>query len=446
TPWYDNWNGLNRCAEPWCPNTYYHGYHAVDYYAVEDRFGTMETLRELVQRAHAVGLKVIQDQVANHVGSQHPWVKNPPLDSWFHGTLERHSKNPFRNDLFVNPHTTEAERRPNLDGWFSDDLPDLNQEEPEVARYEIQNALWWVGITGIDGIRQDTIQYVPRLFIRDLNAALDRQYPRLWMVGEAWHEEAAHLSFFLGGRAGWDGVDTRLDSVFDFFLWRNSLEVFTGKRPVRALRDALRLDAVYADAARVVTMTGNHDTPRVASMQGMTPEGAMLHHAFLFTVRGTPQFYAGDEIALEGGGDPDNRRDFPGGFPGDARNAFEPAGRTERERRMHTWVREWLKLRREHAAIRHGRTIDLFYDEDAYAYARQDAEETVIIALNRAAVPKTVTAPASFINATNGARLVPLLVATEGTTVANHTISFGVPARTAVAYKVRMKDEGGRMK
>ena len=91
TPWYDNWNGLNRCDKPWCPNTYYHGYHAIDYYAVEDRFGDLATLRELVQKAHALGIKIIQDQVANHVGSQHPWVKDPPLDNWFHGTLAQAS-------------------------------------------------------------------------------------------------------------------------------------------------------------------------------------------------------------------------------------------------------------------------------------------------------------------------------------------------------------------
>ncbi|MCA1616156.1 MAG: cyclomaltodextrinase N-terminal domain-containing protein, partial [Acidobacteria bacterium] len=203
-PWHDNWNGVNRCDKPWCPNTYYHGYHAVDYYAVEDRFGTLATLRELVERAHALGIKVIQDQVANHVGSQHPWLSDPPLDNWFHGTRAAHTANPFRGDLLLSPHASDAARRPTLDGWFSGDLPDMNQDEPEVARYEIQNALWWVGATGIDGIRQDTIQYMPRAFIRDLSRALRRQHPRLWMVGEVFDRDPVHVAFFMGGRAGWD--------------------------------------------------------------------------------------------------------------------------------------------------------------------------------------------------------------------------------------------------
>jgi len=136
-PWYDNWNGVNNCEKPWCPNTYYHGYHAIDYYAVEDRFGDLSTLRELVEKAHALGLKIIQDQVANHVGSRHPWATDPPLDDWFHGTLAQHTVNRFNNSTLLSPHANRDEFRNTLDGWFSDDLPDMNQEEAEVARYEI---------------------------------------------------------------------------------------------------------------------------------------------------------------------------------------------------------------------------------------------------------------------------------------------------------------------
>ena len=442
-PWHDNWNGVNRCDKPWCPNTYYHGYHAVDYYAVEDRFGTLATLRELVERSHALGLKVIQDQVANHVGSQHPWLRDPPLDNWFHGTRASHVANPFRGDLLLSPHAPEAARRPTLDGWFSDDLPDMNQEEPEVARYEIQNALWWVGATGIDGIRQDTIQYMPRAFIRDLSRALRRQHPRLWMVGEVFDRDPVHTSFFMGGRAGWDGIDTELDSVFDFPLWQTSLDVFSNKvdaggkpTPVSALRLMLRNDAAYPDPSRLTTMASNHDVRRTASLPGMTLEGAMLHTAFTLAVRGTPQLYYGDEIFMEGGEDPDNRRDFPGGFAGDARNAFTRAGRTEREQRMFEWTQRWLRLRREHESLRRGRLVDLASDEDSYAFARQTAGETVVVAFNRSAAPKQLSAPADFIGAADGARLVPLVGAREGATVSGGSISFAIPARAAVAYRV----------
>ena len=437
TPWYDNWNGVNTCDKSWCPNTYYHGYHAIDYYAVEDHFGDMATLRELVEKAHALGVKIIQDQVANHVGSRHPWVSNPPLEDWFHGTLAKHTLNRFQNSVLLSPHANRDEVRNTLDGWFNDDLPDMNQEQPEVARYEIQNALWWVGMTGIDGIRQDTIQYMPRSFIRDLSDALHRQYPKLWMVGEVFERDAAQTAFFMGGHKGWDRIDTKLDSVFDFALWHTSLQVFTNKLPLRALRDQLKYDGLYPDPARVTTLVNNHDTARFMSLEGATLSGAMLHTAFTLSVRGTPQLYYGEEIAMEGKDDPDNRRDFPGGFPGDSRNAVENQGRTPTEQRMYDWTRNWIRVRREHSALRHGHLIDLSYDDESYVFARRDKTETIIIALNRAAQERTIEIPASSIDINDGSQLLPLIGTSRLAQVADGKAVLTVPARTAAAFKLR---------
>jgi neopullulanase len=417
TPWHDNWNGVNRCDKPWCPNTYYHGYHAIDYYAVEDRFGDLATLQELVAKAHALGLKVIQDQVANHVGSQHPWVNDPPLPNWFHGTLANHQLNTFRNSVLLSPHSHQRDVRNVLDGWFSDDLPDMNQEEPEVARYEIQNALWWVGVTGIDGIRQDTIQYMPRTFIRDLSVSLHRQYPKLWMVGEVFERDAAQTAFFIGGYTGWDGIDTKLDSVFDFALWNTSLGVFTNKLPMRALRDQLKYDALYPDPLKLTVLANNHDTPRFLSLKDADVQGAMLHTAFILSVRGIPQLYYGEEIGMQGGEDPDNRRDFPA-------RAFDAKGRNEREREMFEWTRDWIRLRREHSALRRGRLIDLVYDDDVYVFARQDNTETVVIAINRQSKEQEVNIPFKSI--------VPLIGKIRVSTGAT---AITLPANSAVAFK-----------
>ena len=436
TPWYDNWNGINHCDKPWCPTTYYHGYHTIDYYAVEDRFGDLQTLRELVEKAHAVGIKVVQDQVANHVGVQHPWVAHPPLDNWFHGSLAKHERNRFQNSVLLSPHANKLSVRNTLDGWFSDDLPDMNQEEPEVARYEIQNSLWWIGMTGIDGIRQDTIQYMPRTFIRELSDALRRQYRNIWMVGEVFEVDAAHTAFFIGGHRGWDGIDTNLDSVFDFSLWGASLGVFTNKSPMSALRDQLKYDALYPDASRLTTLINNHDTPRFMSLDGATLEGAKLHTAFMLTVRGIPQLYAGEEIAMEGKEDPDNRRDFPGGFSGDSRNAFVAAGRSVKEQEMWQWTRDWIALRRAHSSLRKGNLIDLFYDDDAYVYARQDLNETVIIAINRSAAGKKVSISSGAIDIRKGSRLVPLLGKLDQPNI-DRDLHFNIPPKTAVAYAVK---------
>lgn len=429
TPWYDNWNGLNRCDKPWCPNTYYHGYHAIDYYAVEDRFGNMTTLRELVQKAHSLGIKIIQDQVANHVGSQHPWINDPPLPNWFHGTLAQHQLNKFSNNVLLSPHSNQIEFRNVLDGWFNDDLPDMNQEEPEVARYEIQNALWWVGMTGIDGIRQDTIQYMPRFFIRDLSTALHRQYPKLWMVGEVFERDSAHTAFFIGGHKGWDGIDTKLDSVFDFALWNASLSAFTNKAPVRLVRDVLKYDALYPDPSKLTVLANNHDTPRFLSLEGATTPGAMMHVAFIMSVRGIPQIYYGEEIGMEGKEDPDNRRDFPV-------SALKAEGRKADEQKMFEWTRKWIRLRREHASIRSGRLIDLFYDDETYVFARQHGDETVIVALNRQERLKEVTVPVGTIGLKDGVTLKAVIGGDASSRIANGEATLSLPAQSAVAFRM----------
>jgi glycosidase len=312
----------------------------------------------------------------------------------------------------------------------------LNQEEPEVARYEIQNALWWIGVTGIDGIRQDTIQFMPRFFIRDLLSALHREYPKMWMVGEVFDRDPIQTSFFIGGHTGWDQIDTELDSVFDFPLWQRSLDVFTNKKPVRALRDLLKYDGLYPDPSRLTTMLSNHDVRRTISIEGMTMEGAMLHTAFLLSVRGIPQLYYADEIALAGLEDPDDRRDFPGGFPNDSRNAFTKGGRNPDEQRMFEWTRDWIQLRREHPAIRRGQTIDLVYDDDLYVFARRNRDETVIIVINRAATPKQTAIPVALLETGQESQLVPLLVAKDRVRAAGGALTFDAPPRTAVAYRL----------
>lgn len=440
TPWYDNWDGVNICDKPWCPNTYYHGYHAIDYYAVENRFGELTTLQELVEKAHSLGLKVIQDQVANHVGSRHPWIQNPPLDNWFHGNVARHQLNRFRNSSLLSPHANPDDRRNALDGWFSDDLPDMNQDEPEVARYEIQNSLWWVGVTGIDGIRQDTIQYMPRSFIRDLSTALHRQYPKMWMVGEVFERtEPAQTAFFIGGHTGWDGIDTKLDSVFDFSTWHTSQLVFTNKLPMRALRDQLKYDALYPDPFKLTTLANNHDTVRFMSLEGATLAGAMMHIAFTLSIRGIPQLYAGEELAMEGKDDPDNRRDFPGGFPygssPDSRNAFTLEGRQPDEQRMFAWTQTWIRLRADHSALRNGRLIDMFDDANAYVFARQDNKETLLIAFNRLNEERQIRVPANSIGLSDGTELKVLVGNSSAARVSSGAANLTIPAGTVVVFK-----------
>ena len=199
-PWYENVNHLNeRETYDGQAITDYHGYGATDFYAVEEHFGDLATLRELVDAAHAQGIKVIQDQVANHTGPYHPWVQDSPTPTWYYGTQQKHLANTWQTWTLQDPHATPQLQKATLEGWFIDILPDLNQDDPEVARYEIQNTLWWVGVSGLDGIRQDTLPYVHRRFWREWMAAIKKEYPKLTVVGELLDGDPALVSFFQGG-------------------------------------------------------------------------------------------------------------------------------------------------------------------------------------------------------------------------------------------------------
>lgn len=370
TPWYDNSDEITNCDKPWCPMTSYHGYGAIDYYGVENHFGTFEDLREMIETAHKNGIKVIQDQVANHVGFKHPWMKNPPLENWF----PPFAQEKFNNSVLLSPNGSEAERDNLLHGWFDFSLPDMNQDEPEVATYEIQNALWWIGATGIDGIRQDTIQYMPRPFIKDWSVAILKQYPKFWMVGEVFEEDSAQTAFFQGGKVGWDEIDTNLPSVFDFKLWRTSQEVFTGKKPARALRDVMKYDGLYGNINKVTVLANNHDTDRFMSLPGATKEGAMLHTAFVLATRGIPQLYYGEEVLMTGGHDPDNRKDF---------TKFGKSSRAADEQEMFDFTNFWIEKRLYSKALKNGRTVDLVYGDNVYIFARIYENEVKILGFNK---------------------------------------------------------------
>ncbi|MBM3901272.1 MAG: hypothetical protein FJ379_04145 [Verrucomicrobia bacterium] len=418
-PWYDNNDGLNQKEKynlenrldpkSGDPITDYHGYGAIDFYAVDEHLGDLATLRELVDTAHRMGIRILQDQVANHVGPYHPWVKDPPTPTWFHGTAADHPENTWQTWTIPNPHATPDLRRTTLDGWFINLLPDLNQDDPECARYLIQNALWWVGITGIDGIRQDTLPYVPRTFWRDWSRALKRQHPHLNLLGEVFDGDTLKVAFYQSGVARFDGVDSGIDTLFDFPLFYRVRETFGEGRSIKGLAEQLARDWAYPDATRLVTFAGLHDVDRFMNVSGATREGLGLATVFLLTSRGIPLIYYGDEIGLAGGGDPDNRRDFPGGFAGDARDAFEASGRTPEEQRLWTDIQTVARFRRQSPALRRGDLVQLTVEDQVYAYARRSGGETVLVVFNNAPMSQRVTVPLEPLGTSHPIEWAPVL-------------------------------------
>ncbi len=388
TPVYDNTNKLHNGF------TDYHGYGAIDDYAVDEHLGSLELLRKLIDQAHAMGLKVIQDQVANHVGPDHPWVNDPPKPTWFHGTRSRHINETWQIWSLPDPHASPKLQRDVLDGWFGNMLPDLAQEDPDVAQYEIQNALWWIGTAGFDGIRQDTLPYVPRAFWHDWSAALKRQYPALRAVGEVFDPDPAVPSFFQGGITRFDGIDTGIDSVFDFPGYFDLRKVFAGGDSLEVLSRTLAADRLYPDPSRLVTFLGNHDVVRFMSEPGATIAKLKLAFTALLTMRGIPCIYYGDEIGMAGDPDPDNRRDFPGGWKGDTRSAFTASGRTAQENEVFDYVARLLGARAKSEALRRGRMIELGVTKTTWAFARQTSGESAIVVLNDGGAASTI--PVSF--------------------------------------------------
>jgi len=437
-PVYDNVNRLNE-RERYNGEgiTDYHGYGAVDFYGVEEHFGTLAKFRELVDAAHRQGLKVIQDQVANHTGPYHPWVKDPPTPTWFHGTEAHHLANTWQTWTLIDPHATPELRAPTLDGWFIDILPDLNQDDPEVARYLIQNTLWWVGMAGLDGIRQDTLPYVPRRFWRDWMAAIKREYPQLRVVGEVFDGDPAMTSFFQGGQARFDGVDSGVDTVFDFPAFFAMRHAFAEGKPLREVAVTTGHDYLYPNASLLVTFLGLHDVERFMSDTGATAQGLELAFTFLMTARGIPMIYYGDEIGMRGGGDPDNRRDFPGGWREDARNAFTAAGRTPEEQAIWDHVRRLARLRGELEALRRGPMVDLCVGDQSYGYARTGAAVPVVVLINNGASAAQIDCDLAPLGLAEGAGLADRLGGAPELRVAAGRIHTQLPPRTAGIYTAR---------
>ena len=435
TPWYDNYDRLNQIElKEDKPSTGFHGYNPQDFYAVEEHFGTQAKLRELVEASHRAGIKIIQDQVMNHTGPYHPWVDDPPTPSWFNGTKARHLKNSFQTWVLHDPRAVESLKRETMEGWFLDFLPDLNQHDPEVSRYLIQNTLWWIGTTGLDGIRMDTWQYVPNSFWRDWNKALKREFPNFRVVGEVKDGDVVHTSFFQGGRVRFDGVDSGLDSLLDFPLFYPIRHAFAEGKPIDEIPKTLAKDYLYTNPEILVTLLGGHDDGRFMSEKGATIAGLMLANTFVLTTRGVPQLYYGDEIAMEGGDEPTTRGDFPGGFPRDMRNAFTEAGRTKEEQELFAYIRRLTNLRRELEPLRSGALINLYVSEQQYAYARGNA---VVIVFNNDDKAAEFEFDVSRAGMRNGVVMHDHLNVSRDVTVRDSKLHISLPKRSAAIFSHR---------
>jgi neopullulanase len=437
TPVYDNNDKLDyKEFYDNEPTTGYHGYGAVDMYAVDEHFGDIAKLRELVDRAHSLGIKVIQDQVANHTGPFHVWANDPPTPTWWNGTVENHLSNNWQKWTAMNPRATYQTQVRNVDGWFIDILPDFNQRDPEVEKYLIQNSIWWIETVGFDAIRMDTLPHVPRQFWMVWGAAIKREYPNVNILGELYDGDPALLAYFQTGRRGHDGIDTNIDTLFDFGLFYPIRNAFGQGKNIREVSQAFAHDWLYPKPDVLTTFIGVHDMARFMNEPGATIDGLKLALTLIMTSRGTPIIYYGDEIAMRGGGDPDNRRDFPGGFRGDRRNAFESAGRTREENEVWNHLAKLGGLRRELEALRRGRSLDLHDGEQQMAFARTTGRQPTIVVINNDTKPATITFDIAAVHG-YPSRWTDRLGVSPDVTTNRSTMTVDLPARAASIFVVK---------
>lgn len=431
----------------------YHGYGAVDLYAIDPHLGSLQDYQELVAAAHKKKIKIFFDVVPNHVGPLNPWVRNPPLPDWFHGTKQHHldSFSPLKRTLYgnpegqagtnapfeclIDPHAPAWMKRNLTEGWFFGILPDMNTENPVVEEYLLENSLWWAEISGLDGYRVDTFPYVGRKFWAYWHAGLRRLYPNLTTIGEVFHPDPTVTSFFVGGVRRYDGIDSGLSTVFDFPMFFTLREVLLRNAPVGRIADVLRHDALYPRPDLLVPFFANHDVPRFASAEGGSPVKLKLAFGLTLTLRGIPQLYYGDEIGMPGGDDPDNRRDFPGGWTEDTNNAFTETGRTREQQEIFSYVQELLRVRREHEALRGGQLCHLASDENSYVFLRASAEERLVVAFNRADKTRDLKIPLQGTPAED-AESVSLLYGGGKAELAGSELHLSMPAESISIFSV----------
>jgi len=374
------------------PATSYHGYAITDYYQIDPRYGSNEDYRSFVKAAHGKGLKVIQDMVFNHCGSENFLFTDRPDSTWFnYGS--HYVQTSYKILSCGDPHASLQDARNAQDGWFVESMPDFNQRNPHVLKYLVQNSIWWIEYAGIDGIRQDTYPYIDREASSHWCEAVMREYPNFNIVGETWLGNNVGVSFWQKDSPVARGaVNSQLPTVMDFPLMdllNSALDEETddwNKGLVR-IYNYLAQDAVYADPTRLLTFLTNHDTDRFARNFTQAARRGRYRQALtlLLTLRGIPQLYYGDELAMaadKSKGDGALRQNFPGGFPGDSINAFKGQNLTPLMRETHDFTRRMLQWRKGNATIAKGSLKQFAVANGTYVYTREYQGHTVTVLLN----------------------------------------------------------------
>ena len=387
----------------------YHGYATTNYYRVDPRFGTNDDYRRLCDEAHQKGLKVVMDMIFNHSGFEHPWTLDMPSKDWLNlpewlkeskGTSNPEGtsfqQTSYKLTPVKDPYASKVDLRETVDGWFVPTMPDLNQRNPHVMTYLIQNSKWWIETVGIDGIRMDTYPYADAKGMARWMKELDEEYPNFNTVGETWVTEPAYTaSWQKDSKLSEDNsyLKTVMDfSFFDKLSQAKNEETDAWWNGLNRLYNSFVYDYLYPNPSSVMAFIDNHDTDRFLG-NGRDTLALKQALALLLTVRRIPQLYYGTEILMNGTKevtDGNVRKDFPGGFPGDSKNAFTKEGRSHAEQSMFAWLSRLLHWRQNNPIITKGSQTQFIPFNGIYVIARQYGGKTVLTVLNGTSKPATM--------------------------------------------------------
>ncbi|WP_413485046.1 glycoside hydrolase family 13 protein [Shewanella baltica] len=384
----------------------YHGYSITNLYRVDPRFGSNEDYKALVAKANKLGLGVIKDVVVNHIGSNHWWLNDLPSQDWLNDATKtqlhnRESKpdliqsaetkssaikssvtsprfTSHRRTTVQDPYAAAQDHIDFVDGWFTDTMPDLNQSNPKLATYLIQNSIWWVEYARLSGIREDTYSYADKGFLAKWSKAVMAEYPNFNIVGEEWTANPITVSYWQKGKINADGYTSDLPSLMDFPLYEKLIaslnEPETWDTGFIKLYEMLANDVVYADPSQLVLFDGNHDTNRIFSLVKENIDLYKMALTYVLTAKRIPQLFYGTEVLMtsptEGRHDGVVRSDFPGGFANSATNAFTGQGLSESQRQTQQFVRTLLNYRKQSPALQSGDLLHFVPQDAVYVQFR----------------------------------------------------------------------------
>lgn len=381
---------VNPVLENDMPGGSYHGYATTDYYAIDPRFGSNEEYTMLIDSLHNRGIKTVMDMIFNHSGIAHPWINDLPASDWLN-LQDNYKQTNYRLSTVNDPYASNYDKMLTTDGWFVYGMPDLNQNNPHLMKYLVQNSIWWIEESQIDGIRMDTYAYADKDRMGEWIEAVMNEYPDFNIVGECWLGDVAAVAKWQSGSPLADGYDTKLETVMDFPLMvlSENLAPFTIETDpwngLNKLYDHLSLDFVYSDPNKVLRFLDNHDTDRVIKEDIDSLDSWKQAITLLLTVPGIPQIYYGTELLMSGtreGGDGNIRKDMPGGFPGDKTSVFTREGRTELQNEAFDYIAGINKWRKSNSAAANGRFKHFMPTNGLYLYQRANDKDSYIVVMN----------------------------------------------------------------